>query len=111
MRSGRRPRLLATSDGRPMTIDVVIPAVLAALADGHTTVRHEAPHAITVAELFDALGADRPMLNRRIRNETGALRRHVNVFIDGTNVRDLSGMATHVSPGQEVLVIQSIAGG
>lgn len=94
-----------------MTIDVVIPAVLAPLADGHTTIQHQATHAISLAELFDTLGAQWPVLNRRIRNETGALRRHVNVFVDGKNIRDLSGMTTHVSPGQEVLVIQSIAGG
>lgn len=94
-----------------MTIDVVIPAVLAPLADGRTTVQHQASQAITLAELFDTLGTHWPVLNRRIRNETGALRRHVNVFVEGRNVRDLSGMDTLVRPGQEVLVIQSIAGG
>lgn len=94
-----------------MTVSVVIPAVLAPFAGGQTTLRRAVPAEITVGALLDDIGADWPILNRRIRNETGAARRHVNIFIDGTNVRDLAGMSTTLHPGQEVLVIQSISGG
>ncbi|BAS11644.1 putative sulfur carrier protein slr0821 [Arthrobacter sp. Hiyo4] len=51
------------------------------------------------------------MLARRLRDETGALRRYVNMYVAGDEVRRLQGLETEVSPGQEVLVIQSVAGG
>ena len=40
-----------------------------------------------------------------------ALRRFVNVYVDGDEVRRLAGLATPVPPGAEVMVVQSVAGG
>jgi molybdopterin synthase sulfur carrier subunit len=57
------------------------------------------------------LAADHPVFDRRVRDETGALRRHVNVYVDGEEVRRLSGLATPVPAGAEVMVVQSVAGG
>ncbi|GAA1111997.1 hypothetical protein GCM10009582_06980 [Arthrobacter flavus] len=51
------------------------------------------------------------MFARRIRDETGALRRYVNVYVDGEDVRRLAGLSTPVPPGAEVMIIQSVAGG
>jgi molybdopterin converting factor small subunit len=66
---------------------------------------------VTVGSLLDAVAAEYAVLGRRLRDETGALRRFVNVYVDGDEVRRLQGLDTRVSPGQEVLVIQSVAGG
>lgn len=52
-----------------------------------------------------------PRFGRRIRDETGAVRRYVNVFIDGENARALAGLDTVVPDGASVLIIQSVAGG
>ncbi|MDQ1621762.1 MAG: sulfur-carrier protein, partial [Actinomycetota bacterium] len=52
-----------------------------------------------------------PALSRRLRDETGAIRRYVNIYVNGNEIRRLQGLATRVAPGQEVLVIQSVAGG
>nr|WP_308196781.1 MoaD/ThiS family protein [Sinomonas terrae] len=41
----------------------------------------------------------------------GQLRRYVNVYVDGDDVRRRQGLDTAVAEGQEILVIQSVAGG
>ena len=51
------------------------------------------------------------MLARRIRDETGQVRRFVNVYVDGDDVRFEEGLATKVRDGAEVQVLPSVAGG
>jgi molybdopterin converting factor small subunit len=46
-----------------------------------------------------------------VRDETGALRRYVNVYVDGEDVRALDGIATALRPGSQVHVLPSVAGG
>ena len=69
------------------------------------------PPAATVCALLDVLAAEHPVFDRRVRDETGALRRHVNVYVDGEEVRRLSGLQTPVPADAEVMVVQSVAGG
>ena len=52
-----------------------------------------------------------PAVVRRIRDETGALRRFVNVYVDGEDVRHLDGTATPLRDGCLVQVLPSVAGG
>ena len=93
-----------------MSVQVVLPGVLADLAGGTRRVEVAAP-AGTVGEVLDALAADHPLLGRRIRDETGALRRFVNVYVDGDDVRFGQGLATAVRDGAVVQVLPSVAGG
>lgn len=65
----------------------------------------------SVAELLDVIGAEYPIFNRRVRDETGTLRRYVNIYVAGDDVRRLGGLATMVLAGQEVMIMQSVAGG
>ena len=65
----------------------------------------------TVADLLEALAAEHPLLGRRIRDETGQVRRFVNVYVDGEDVRFAEGLATPVPDGAEVQVLPSVAGG
>ncbi|MEE9097648.1 MoaD/ThiS family protein [Arthrobacter nitrophenolicus] len=92
-------------------IVLLLPSVLQPLAGGQSVLTAPADGPVTVASLLDAVAADYAVLGRRLRDETGALRRFVNIYVDGDEVRRLQGMETQVSPGQEVLVIQSVAGG
>jgi molybdopterin synthase sulfur carrier subunit len=92
-------------------ITVVLPSVLQPLAGGQSILTAPADGPVTVAELLDSITAGFTVLGRRIRDETGALRRFVNIYIDGDEVRRLQGLKTEVAPGQEVLIIQSVAGG
>lgn len=66
---------------------------------------------LTLASVFDILAEDFPAFNRKIRDETGALRRFVNVYLQGEESRRLNGLESVVPAGAEVLIIQSVAGG
>ena len=93
-----------------MTVQVLLPGVLAALAGGEKHVDVE-PAGDTLADLLDALAAEHPMLARRIRDETGQVRRFVNVYVNGDDVRFEGGLAAKVRDGAEVQVLPSVAGG
>ena len=93
-----------------MSVQVVLPGVLADLAGGskHLDVDPGGP---TLGDLLDTLAAQHPLLGRRIRDETGQVRRFVNVYVDGDDVRFTDGLSTQVRDGSEVQVLPSVAGG
>jgi molybdopterin converting factor small subunit len=93
-----------------VSVQVVLPGVLASLAGGAKHLDLQ-PAGSTLADLLDALAAEHPMLARRIRDETGQVRRFVNVYVDGDDVRFEQGLATTVRDGAEVQVLPSVAGG
>jgi molybdopterin synthase sulfur carrier subunit len=93
-----------------VSVQVVLPGVLAGLAGGEKHLDLQ-PAGSTLADLLDALAAEHPMLGRRIRDETGQVRRFVNVYVDGEDVRFNGGLATPVRDGAEVQVLPSVAGG
>lgn len=90
---------------------MVLPSVLQPLAGGQSLLTAPADGAATVERVLDLVTGDYPALGRRLRDETGAIRRYVNIYVNGNEIRRLQGLATEVSPGQEVLIIQSVAGG
>lgn len=93
-----------------MSVRVRLPGVLAEHCDGRRALTVE-PLPSTVKDLLDVLEGRHPRLCRRLRDETGALRRHVNVYVDGENIRTGAGLATPLVPGAEVQVLPSVAGG
>ena len=93
-----------------MSVEVVLPGVLADLAGGTKHLRVE-PAGGTLADLLDTLAAAHPALGRRIRDEAGAVRRFVNVYVDGDDVRYAGGLGTPVPDGAVVQVLPSVAGG
>lgn len=90
---------------------VRLPAVLAEHAEGRRSVEVEVPAGGTVGQVLDALTESRPRLAWRVRDETGALRRYVNVYVGEDDVRAAGGLATPVSDGDVVTVLPSVAGG
>jgi molybdopterin converting factor small subunit len=92
-------------------ISVLLPSVLAPLAGGRSGLEVAADGPLPVGRLLDELAGNYPALGRRLRDETGSVRRFVNVYVSGVEIRRLQGLGTEVSPGQEVLIIQSVAGG
>jgi molybdopterin converting factor small subunit len=66
---------------------------------------------VTVGQVLDALAVDHPAVGRRVRDEAGELRRHVNVFVGVDNVRSLHGLHTEVPEGVEVTVLPAVSGG
>ena len=93
-----------------MGVEVVLPGVLADLAGGTKHLQVE-PAGGTLADLLDTLAAVHPALARRIRDESGAVRRFVNVYVDGDDVRYAGGLGTPVPDGAVVQVLPSVAGG
>lgn len=65
----------------------------------------------TLQEVLDALRERSPGLERRLRDERGALRRYVNFYIDGDECRLLDDQRTAVHASTEVMIIPSVVGG
>jgi molybdopterin synthase sulfur carrier subunit len=92
-------------------ISVLLPSVLQPLAGGQSILTAPADRAVTVGGVLDTVTGGYPALSRRLRDETGKVRRYVNIYVNGNEIRRLQGLATEISPGQELLIIQSVAGG
>lgn len=69
------------------------------------------PPPVTVGAVLDAVATAHPAVGRRVRDEAGRLRRHVNVFVGPDHMRDLDDLATVVPEGVEVAVLPAISGG
>ena len=90
------------------TITILIPAPLRRFTGGEAKVPG---NGTTVAELLDGLESAYPGIKERIVEDDGEVRRFVNVFVNGTNVRKLDGAATPVNAGDEVGIVPAMAGG
>jgi molybdopterin converting factor small subunit len=101
----------ATSGLDPPDIEVILPRALTAEADGQRRLRVSCDRAVTVRHLLAEIATRYPLLGRRLLDETGQLRRFVNLYVDGEDVRRSSGLETPIGLGQQVQIIQSVAGG
>jgi molybdopterin synthase sulfur carrier subunit len=91
-----------------MSLTIRIPTQLRALTGGAGEVEVEAS---SVGDALKALDAAHPGLADRLFDESGALRRFVNVFLADEDVRFLDGLATPVVPGQTLSIVPAVAGG
>jgi sulfur-carrier protein len=89
----------------------MLPGALRQYSDGRASVALECADGAELGTVLDALDAACPRLSQRVRDERGALRRYVNVYVDGEDVRSLGGVSARVPAGAEVLVLPSVAGG
>lgn len=94
-----------------MAVLVRIPGALRQFTDNARSLEVDLPDGSDVAGLLARIGADNPSLIRRICDERGDLRQHVNVYIGTTNVRDSEGLATAVPDGAEVYLLPAVSGG
>jgi molybdopterin converting factor small subunit len=93
-------------DPSPATPVVVnLPRVLVRLFPGAMR-RVEVP-ATTVGAMIDALDARWPGMRDRLCDSRPAIRRHINIFVDGERAR----LDTHLAPGTEVFIFVAITGG
>jgi len=92
-----------------MPVTVHIPTPLRKLTNELDIVT--ADESSTLAQLIDALEGQFPGLKERLCDETGELRRFVNVYVNGEDVRFLSGLQTAVESGAEVSIVPAVAGG
>lgn len=87
---------------------VLIPAPLRRYTGGEAKVNVSGT---TVAELIGNLDSAYPGIRDRIVENDGEIRRFVNVFVNGDNVRKLDGIATPIKDGDEVGIVPAMAGG
>ena len=90
-----------------MAITVKIPAQLRAVTGGEGELEVEGS---TVGEALDAVFAQHEDLRERI-TEDGGLRRFVNVYVSGEDIRFRDGLETEVNDGDEVTILPAVAGG
>jgi molybdopterin synthase sulfur carrier subunit len=91
-----------------MPVTVRIPTQLRSLSGGASEVAVEGD---TVAEALAALDAAHPGFGERLHDDTGNLRRFVNVFVADEDIRFLDGVATALKDGSVVSIVPAVAGG
>ena len=91
-----------------MAVTVKIPTQLRGVTGG---VSEASVEGATVAEVLDGLFAQFGELRERISDEQGTLRRFVNVYLSGEDIRFLDGIATSVPDGAELTILPAVAGG
>jgi molybdopterin synthase sulfur carrier subunit len=91
-----------------MSVTIRIPTTLRTLTGGASQVEVEGS---TVGEVLGALDAAHPGFADRLFDESGNLRRFVNVFVADDDVRYLDGVGTAVPDGETVSIIPAVAGG
>jgi molybdopterin synthase sulfur carrier subunit len=67
--------------------------------------------ALTVRDALEDLERSQSALYRNVCDETGAVRRHLNVFVNSDNVRDLAGVDTTLAPGDVLTILPAVSGG
>ena len=97
--------MLNAKPARPVPVLVVLPRILVNLFPG--AVQEVPVSAATVRDAIDALNARWPGMRDRICDSRPAIRRHINVFVDG----DKATLDTPLSPGAEVIIMTAISGG
>jgi sulfur-carrier protein len=85
-----------------------IPTQLRNLSGGSSEVQVEGS---TVGQALKALEAAHPGCAERIFDDSGALRRFVNVFVSDEDVRFLEGLETPVEAGTTISIVPAVAGG
>ena len=65
----------------------------------------------TVRAALEDLQRSQAALYRNVCDETGTVRRHLNVFVNSDNVRDLNGVDTPLAPGDVVTILPAVSGG
>jgi molybdopterin synthase sulfur carrier subunit len=91
-----------------MAVKVRIPAPLRRLTKDQAVVEEEGT---TIEQIIAGLEKGYPGLKDRLCDETGQIRRFINVFVNGEDIRFKDGAKTTVQSGAEVSIIPAIAGG
>ncbi len=93
-----------------MAITIALPGALRPYAGGSLEVTLE-ERCDTVGDALGALAGRHAGVVDRVVDERGELRRHVNVFVDGDNVRWLDGLRTAVEADSTIVIVPAVSGG
>ena len=91
-----------------MAVTVKIPPQLSAATGGDRAPKADGS---TVGEVLSKVYEQHSELKERIADEDGTIRRFVNVFLDGEDIRFLQDLDTEVKDGAELTILPAVAGG
>ena len=91
-----------------MAVTIHIPGLLRAYCDGAPELSLSAA---SVGAALDELERRHPSLYRNICDETGSVRRHVNLFVNDRHIRDRNGLDTSLEAGDVLTILPAISGG
>jgi molybdopterin converting factor small subunit len=91
-----------------MTITIQVPGVLRSYCEGASELSFSVP---SVRAALDQIERNYPSLYKSICDETGAIRRHVNLFVNTSDVRDREGLDTALAPGDVLTILPAVSGG
>ena len=90
------------------SIQVFVPGPLRAYCGGARELEVSAPN---VRAALDTLRRDHPDLYRNVCDETGAVRRHINLFINTAHIRDREGLDSALATGDVLIILPAVSGG
>ena len=91
-----------------MSITVFIPSPLRPYCGGAKELGVSAP---SVRAALQEIERAHPSLYRNVCDETGAVRRHVNLFVNTAHVRDRDGLDTELVAGDVLTILPAVSGG
>lgn len=91
-----------------MPVTVLIPQPLRSLTNNQSKVTGEGT---TLESLVSNLEGSFPGVKERVMDESGQLRRFVNIYVNGDDVRFIDGLGTALKDGDEVSIVPAVAGG
>lgn len=91
-----------------MTITIRVPTQLRGACDG---ARELVLEARTVRQALSELERDFPALHRKVCDESGTPRRHMNLFVNRDNIRDRNGLDTSLAGGDVITILPAVSGG
>ena len=89
-----------------ITVSIPTPLRNCCAGAGQLTLSAASLHAV-----IEEIERRHPALHRSICDETGKVRRHVNLFVNTDNIRDCNGLDTPIEPGDVVTIMTAVSGG
>ena len=91
-----------------MAVKVLIPTPLQKFTNDQAEIQCEGA---TITELIESLEAACPGIKARLCDDSGKLRRFLNVYVDSEDIRFLDNMDTKLGDDAEVCIVPAVAGG
>lgn len=85
-----------------------VPALLKYYLENQTETH---PEGLTVGEVLNDLSRKYPKIHSHIFDTKGQVRRHINLFVNADNIRDLDGLETAVKETDVIKILPSVTGG
>jgi molybdopterin synthase sulfur carrier subunit len=93
-----------------MSCVVLIPGALRELANNRAQVEIQC-NAASISDAMSLLWKECPGIRDRVFTELGEVRPHVNIFVDGENIRYAGGLSARLRDGSEIMIVPAVSGG